>query len=444
MNKNWLLVFIIGLMASCNTDVGNFEIGQDLVESGSKIVMIDSFAVNLSTVLVDSLATSDPTSALVGKYSNPKIGTTELRHYFNVDLASDYASITEFEDVFDSITVKFNYSGFSIGDTITPVTFSLHRLTDELDLLTDANNLDYLYNTSSFSYDETPLGSYTIVPSPSNDSIEFKLDPALGEEIINWLWNTESINLNNDNFLTLLKGFVMTVSSDDDVILGFDNSNEDDIQLKLYTHVVDLTITENTYEFNKTTEGTSFNQSIADRSNTPFSGLKVQSEALPSDSTGNISYIQGTTGVLSRLDFPSIEKIFTLEDRVLIKAEIKLPAASENNYSDLPSSLNFYATNRFNDFSTSNVLSVTSSSGTTVSVSATLVSNYLTNEYYYVADITDYLQSELSDDTYDTNHGLFVGFTSTNIYNQAQLLILNAGSAKNQKPTLNLYFLEYE
>ncbi len=447
MYKNWPLLLIIALFTSCSSDSGNFEIGDDLVDSESSVTLIDTFSIELSTIVLDSIETSDPTAALIGKYHNATIGTTELKHYFNIDLADNYGSLDEDEDIFDSITVKMNYNAFSIGDTVSTVTFNLYRLTEELELIEDANYNDYLYNTSSFPHEEDPIGTYTFRPNPSGDSIEFRIDDVFGEEILNWIYTDELSETKNDRFLEYLKGFVLIAdTTTSDVILGFDNSESTSISMKVYTHIVELDVTENEYEFPRTEEAISYNQAIPDRTGTLFEDLTTQTQRskLPSSETDGLTYIQGSTAVMTRLDFPTLNDVFTFGDRVVIKADLVLVPAVENNYSDLPSSLNFYATNHINTFSSSNMLTITSSSGTSTAVTATLVSKPLTDEYYYTVDITTYMRSVLADDYYDTDLGLFVSVPETDFYNQADLLILKDGVVGELKPKLNLYFLKYE
>ncbi len=453
MNKNWLWVSVLAVLASCSTDVGNFEIGSDLVESESKVLLVDTFSINLSTVTLDSLVTMAPTTALVGKYTDPNIGITEMRHFFNVDLTDNYSALhpSKAEDeqdvILDSITVKFAYSGFSIGDTLSNVTFSLHRLTEELEPITNEYSIDYLLNTSSFEYDPTPLGTYTFLPIPSEDSIEFRLNQEFGEEILDWIWNYTSdggsVDM-KDDFRETMKGFVMVADAGANVILGFDNNDSKNLNLKIYTHKPGYDIEDTEYYFNVTSEGTNFNQSITDRSGTLFDGLVMQDEKLPSTATNDITYIQGTAGVLTRIDFPSLPKVFTFENQVLIKAELELTPAIQNNFRELPTSLNFLTTDKFNRYSTSNTLTVTTSSGATVNVTASLQANYVTDEFKYVADISSFLLAELADYNYSTDLGLFVSFPSTTFLNSCPLFFIQDGSNNTTKPKLNLYFLQYE
>lgn len=446
MNKNWPLLILIALFSACSSDSGNFQIGDDLVDSESSVTLVDTFSVQLSTVVLDSIITSDPDAALVGKYSDPTIGTTELKHYFNVDLASNYGSLDEDDDIFDSITVKLQYNGFSLGDTISDVTFNLYRLTEELELIEDENYNEYLYNNSSFPYEETPIGSYTFRPNPNSlDSIEFRIDDAFGEEILNWIYNDEQSETKNDRFMEYLKGFVLVADdANSNVILGFDNSDASGIALKVYSHVVDLDIEENEYEFQRTADALSFNQVIANREETLFADLPTQRTSTPSSETDGLTFMQGTTGVLTRVDFPNLNDVFATQNRVVIRAELILvPAVENRNLSELPSTLNLYSTNHLNAFSTNNILTVTSGSSTQA-VNARLVSDPLTDEYYYIVDITTYLRSVLANNYYDNELGLLVSVPQASLYNQADPVILTDGFVGELQPKLNLYFLIYE
>ena len=445
MIKNRLLVFVWAvLLASCSTDVGNFQIGEDLVDKQSTILMTDSFSVKFSTVVMDSIATSDPAVALVGKYENEQIGTTELKHYFNFDRSTDISSILDNTgtktEILDSLTLKLHYTGFSIGDTTQTFTIELHRLQEELELQDVGSSTDYLFNNSSFPYDETPLATYSFTPYPNiDDSIEFRIDDTFAETLFEQFVNSADSVSSNDYFNSYLRGFVL-VAPESNAVLGFDTNGG--IQMVMYTHIVAADVTENEYDFDLTSGNTNFNQSTADRSGTLFENLVERTTAVSSTDADGLAYTQGSTGVACRLDFPTINEIFTLEDHILIKAELILIPAAENNYRDLPSSLIFYTSGKTNKLGDN--LTVTSSSGTVTSVTATLVSDYLTGTFYYTADLSNYFLTELSDYYYDTNVGLLVMFPSTDWYNKSQLLLFSDKKVSQLSPKLNLYFLKNE
>ncbi|WP_423127669.1 DUF4270 family protein [Gaoshiqia sp. Z1-71] len=443
MNKNCILAFLlIALFASCNTDVGNFQIGEDLVETKSRIVMIDSFSVKLSTVIRDSIPTSSSTLALVGRYDNEIIGSTEIRHYLNFDLSETSGSLTK-DDVFDSITVKLNYDSYYFGDTTQVQQLTMHRLTKQLKLITDPDGFSSLYNTSSFNFEPEPVGSHVFSPRPSNDSIEFRLDDALGLELINYILNDHNEDgANSTELRERLKGFILKTDSESKAVIGYTSSTAG-IQLKLYTHVTGHDKVENTYKFSLASDATNFNQVIADRSETNFSGLTYQREQISSVQTGNLTFLQSTAGVTTRIDFPTLNEIFTYGDRVMIRAELVLRPSLKNDMKNLPQTLHFYRTDRINSFGSA--LTTTSSSGSSVNVSTTLIpDNIYFEDSYYVVDITTFLQNELSGYYYNTNNGLLLTFPTSDLISKANLLFLNGENTGNLRPKLNLYFLKYE
>lgn len=435
-----MLIGFSALIVSCSTDAGNFTIGESLIKTESSVVMSDTFQVELSTVIVDSINTSSPSTAMVGKYTNSVLGTSEFRHYVNFDISSEISNITEY-DLLDSITFKMSLSGFYKGDTITPVTFYVHRLTSQLDFPGSGNTETSLYNIHSFPYDETPMGSVTFYPEPSLDSIEVRLPDSFGEELMQLYVDNSIIYDDTEDFNAYLKGFVVIPASETNVALGFGGSSSD-IQLKLYHHVVELNIKEKETTFNISAEGNNFNQTISDRTGTSFEALTSQSEKLSSFSTNSVTAIQGSSGLLTKLNFPSLNDIFSYGERVLIRAELVLVPSRDNNMENLPTTLNFYSSDKKNTWGSA--LTTTSSSGATISVSATLVSNYVSDQYYYTANVTDFLLDELEGNYYNTDNGLLVGFSASSMSYQADYLFLSSKSVNQLKTKLNLYFLRYE
>lgn len=437
-----MLVFAMTVLAACNTDVGNFQIGEDLVEAKSRIVMVDNFSVNLSTVRLDSIATYTATQALVGKYENETIGTTEMQHYFNFDIGETAHLLTD-KDIFDSITVKLSYSGYYFGDTTQMQNFQLYRLTEELSFLKNELSQAYLTNHSSFEYEPEPIGTLNFYPRPQTDSIEIRLNDDLGLELIDlFLAKSEDVS-SNDKFNAYLKGFILKADPQSKAVIGF-NTSSSGIQLNLYTHRIELEKIELKYEFNLAAEGTQFNQSLSNRAGTDFAGLISQREELLSQQTGNLSYIQGTEAVVTRIDFPNLNDIYGLENHVLIKAELELKPSLLNETKKLPSTLNFYTSNKNNILGEN--LTASSSSGSSVSIPASLVKDLVYPENnYYIADITSWMQTELVNNFYDINNGLLITFPFADLRSNADLLILNGEkSSSNNKPKLNLYFLKYE
>jgi len=441
MNKVYSLLFIISsVLLSCNNDSGNFQIGEDLVDAKSGVLINDTFSVKLSTVILDSIPTSGTDQILCGKYTTNFTGSAELLAYFNFDRAQDITSITK-DDFLDSITLELGYSGYYIGDTIPMQEFNLYRLTEPIEFIDNEISDDKLYNNSSFPYEEVSMGRVRFYPRVSKDSIEFRIDDAFGRQLMNMaIRNVDELD-NEEVFNDYLRGFVLKSATDSKAIIGF-NADTAGVKINLYTHRNAVDESEKAYHFYLAAEGTHFNQTIADRSGTVFSALSYQAEELPATLTNNQTIIEGSAGIVSRIDFPTMPEIFSYDDRVLIKAQLILRPSTDNDPDFLPDALTLYESDRKNQFGSQ--LTVTGYYQQSA-VQATLVKDEMSAENsYYIADISQYLLDKLAGNYYNINNGLLVTIPYSNLQSKADLLIMNGEKMPTYRPKLNLYFLKYE
>lgn len=444
---NYLLILIIGvLLFSCNSK-GNFDVGEDLIDTQSGITIIDTFQVKLSSVVLDSLPTSGTTRLLCGKYSTPLTGSTELIPYFNFDMGEKFKSITE-DDILDSITIKLGYSDYYIGDTTQLQVFNLYRLTTELDFIDNGVTDNYIYNKNSFPHEEVSLGSISFYPRVSEDSIEFRLDDAFAQNLINLMLNDSKEVESNEKFNEYLKGFVLKSATDSKSVLSF-KGDTSGVKLNIYTRLIAPGESlEKKYVLPLAAVKTHYNQAVSDRTGTDFAGLRIQDEEVLARNSSDRSFICGGAGIVSRIEFPSLDNIFLYNDRVMIKAQLVLIPALENDVDFLPQTLTFYESDKHNKM----LSQLTASSGSqTVPVQAALQKRDRDqypdiNNLYYSVDITQYLTSKFAGNFYDTDKGLLISVPVTDLQTRADLLILNGEyvDVKTYKPQLQLYFLKYE
>ena len=131
-----LVIPIVSLLYACSNNESSFEIGEDLIKSKSEISMVDSFSIDLSTVLIDSIPTSGTSLALVGTYKNEYTGSLKASTYFNFDLGEDISDISN-ETVYDSITIVLTYEGYLMGDSTEKQSVEIYQLTEQLELQSD-------------------------------------------------------------------------------------------------------------------------------------------------------------------------------------------------------------------------------------------------------------------------------------------------------------------
>jgi hypothetical protein len=450
MNKiNVLLVLVLGIsMVFC--DSKKFDIGEDLIDTQSGITIIDTFQVRLSTIKLDSVPTSGTKQLLCGKHSTSVTGSTEIIPYFNFDLGDDLKRITQ-DDQFDSITLELGYTKYYVGDTTQIQQFSLYQLTDLLDYVKNKTSGDYIYNNSSFPHEDVPLGTVRFYPYVSEDSVEFRLDDTFGLDLINMVLNNSDDLESNARFNRYLRGFMLKSASDSKSIIGF-KGDTSGVKINIYTHIIGPgESAKKNYIIPLASEvKTHYNQAVSDRSNTAFAGLSSQNEEITARNSGNRCFNEGSAGIISRIDFPSLNDVFLFDDRVMIKAQLLFYPSTENDIRHLPQTLSFYESDKHNTIGSQ----LTTSSGTQQApVQASLKKRDSSKELYedifnlyYAVDITEYLTAKFAGNYYNTQNGLLITIPYSDLQTSADLVILNGenNDLTTYRPQLQLYFLKYE
>lgn len=429
------ILFSITVLVSVScTKINEFSIGDNFVESQTHLTVVDTFKIDVSTVLLDSLYTSGVSVAYGGRYQDEEFGKIECTSYFNLN----YQNFTTIDDdaVYDSAALVLSYSGFVLGDTTSLLSLNVHRVTE--DIKPFSNN--YLYNNTSFDYQAEPLGSIMFYPEPtSGDStISIPLN-ALGEEMFNLIKNREEEVSSSDWFLSYLKGFAITTGEQGNAIIGF-TADESHILLKIYYHEntalpvdrselpsISIGMGQSTYMFN------SLNH---DFSNSPLDGIRETNNEIASSESGNKAYLQGVTGLLPKFRFPTLQNVLMEKRWKVLKAELVFEPVS-NSYSKiaLPERLYLYETDRLNRMNSILV----DANGDAV-VSTLVVDEIFNEETYYTIDITPYILEELSDRYFDYNHGLLVGLSQNDLRSSFSRLVLENGSPRVK---LKVYFLSF-
>ncbi len=80
----FILLVIVTISINSCTQSDNFTIGQEFVESQTNLKILDTFKIDMSTVLYDSLATSGTGVAFVGDYNDSDFGTIKSKSYFEL------------------------------------------------------------------------------------------------------------------------------------------------------------------------------------------------------------------------------------------------------------------------------------------------------------------------------------------------------------------------
>ena len=174
------------------------------------MISIDTITIDVSTIKMDSLVTSNESRILVGNYDDPLFGKVKSDSYFQVS-ASSFNLYSQNSDtdatgyVFDSIAMIMRYDDYYYADTTKVQTLNIHRVIKNFK---PNVNDDSFYNNSALGYNDASLGTITYRPKPiGKDSINIKLDNEFG---MSFLISLKIMKLRTSkDFTEYLKGFVL-------------------------------------------------------------------------------------------------------------------------------------------------------------------------------------------------------------------------------------------
>lgn len=423
-------------MPSCSSedDLLQINIGENFIKSQSSVVIIDTMKVNLSTVMIDSIPTSGSEQLLVGKYIDPMFGAISSTGFFQLDIPEN-VSINE-KAVFDSLTLVLNYSGLWYGDTLNQQVFYVHRVLEDIEEHEDGS----LYNTSTFKYDENPIGSLSFTPKPLfHDSVEIRMDDQPGLELTE-LFLTEADEISSsDDFSDYFKGLAIVPDENNSCILSF-SAIDSLITMRLHTHYIAKEKVTTVYNFNLKSTTTCFNHVSADRTGTPIENLTTQKEEINSTETDDKSFLEGGLGIVTRVDFPGLGKLMEMDYRkILYKAELILkPYPNLYPTDELPIEIEMYTTDKYNRL----VEEIVTSESEPQYADFYADKEYNENTFYQF-DITSFILDELSDGYADSNSGLIIILPSDKFEGSLDRLVIDGRDGISYRPRINLYYVFY-
>lgn len=430
-------LFSIVFFVSCIND--QFSVGNNLVTVNGRNVLIEDCTIELETQLGDSSVTSGLSRILTGRYNSPDFGTITAHSYF--DFNPPVYSTTEFganasaSVRFDSISLILKYDTYIFGDTSKVQSIDIYKLQEIIEL----DDKNRLYTTSSFLTEADPWVSYRFERPKErwvNDTtLELRLPDAFGLELID-LMKSKSDSLDSyKDFLNYFKGIkISPVHNEDAAVNSFVlNSNFPAIRL-YYTTFGVFDKEENTIDMTVNT-GTAFSQIEADRSNTILQPLRYNNP-LPSLQTGNKVYLQGLTGLYTKMSFPDLNEILKMGKNVIISSAILYVYPVSETYGDftpLPANLVL----NYLDESGKPMDLYEDSGSTTVQSGSLVESGIFEKKAYYAFDISTYLKYELgSFGMYKTSLQLTLGSTEKN--GTLKSLVLGDSSFPNSDNQIKL------
>lgn len=390
MRYGWMILLTIGwFFYSCENS--DFEIGQNLVESQSRTIIIDTCSVSLTTLLIDSLVTSAQNTLIIGSLQSENMGTFSSTGYLSFNLPG-YIETRQNQNnplIFDSLTFELKHGSYFMGDTLAPFTINIHQLTETMEL-TDGN----LYNTSRFGYNTSALAGTRFYPFPNlKNEVSIRLPDELGMELLDKLSTSDDVMQSLEHFTEYFKGFAITADCpENQAFFGFP-VNDTSAVINLHYHYIEEHKIEKTISINGYTSYV-FNSIMFNREGSPLETLTNGYSGLSSNVSNNQSYVMGLTGLYTRIDIPYLQNLLQISDAGSVQsAELILypVKGTYDHQSPLPDSLSLYIA----DYTNSTVDAITTSYGDALQSGNLVVDELFGVDTHYSFTITDFIRNEI-------------------------------------------------
>jgi hypothetical protein len=408
-------------------------------------IYTDTLSLDVSTILADSTVNGKSNYILSGIFNDPELGSIKAMSFFqpslvNYTTTSGTTAIDTFivksNPIADSLRLRIVSSGQIYGDTLTRSFFNIYRLKSSMNLSKNYNGEEKVeYEGESLARFGVNVRSFK---SDSNTAIALfvSLPKSIAQEI---LGVAPTAGADNAKFNNALKGFAIVPESANKAVYSFTtgplsaststliaNWHYDGDTTK-YVYTFDLNGPRHTfYEFN--------------RGATLLSGISKTKNELNAKLTNNHSYVQGGSGLSTKINF---DRIKYLGSNIRVsKAVLEFELKPESISALHPKIYNFVlgevGSNNQQVRSSSNQLSYLTPIGNDLSgVVYTLVdSTNIVN-----LDITNYLQ-KITNKTV-TSKGLMVMPAVLTTSGNGLLANDNLRRAVFRKPKLKLYYTKY-
>jgi hypothetical protein len=423
-----LLILLGLLLAACSGDSGKFSLGNEYVESQTDLNIIDTLAVKLSTVLLDSVTTSGTGRLLVGTFEDGTFGRVSSDGFFRIGIPDSLEYMQD--DVYDSVRLAIRYDGTFYGDTTRNQRIIVHRLTEAIDFGDNGT----LTSTDGFDYDPDDIGSVVYTPTPAaSDTVFIRIDDATGEELFDLISKDSEILADDERFLNFFPGLALVPDdASGGAIIGFRADAEAEVGLIVYTSRQDVVRQTVKNTFHLQDPALQFNRFVHDFSSTALNALNRQNEDLPSAATADAAFLQGGTGLAVRIDFPSLSELLLRDRGLIMKAQLSVAPLknSDEDYS-FPPQLSLFEADGQNE-----VLDAENATA-----SASIQKDELYEEATaYVFDVTRYLKAELADSYVDPDKRLILMLPWSSMRSTFQRMLVDARSVDTR---LRVYYLSY-
>lgn len=354
------------------------------------VLYSDTSTVKLSTFFTDSMMTGSTQRHLVGRFADPYLGKIQAAAYLQ-NAPESGITIPDLAE-YDSLTLSLRFDTYSYGDTTVPLNISVHKV------LKDLSEYNVVYNITKLPFEPTPIGKTKLIPRPrTSKNVKIRLSQALGQEIFEKAKG--NLITSPAAWTNIIQGlFVKAADTDNASVIGF---LADSTAIRLHYH----TLAVDGLKRDSLNVGISylFNQIIPDRTGTLLAKAPTTHRiALPSEQSGNKSFIQAGPGVMTRVDFPYMNMLRFNKNTVVNRAFLRLMPfqLSVTDQLRAPAQINVYICDKNNEFvRDGNGVPLplydlnSTNTATPRPVVGTYVNDLINNTQYYLFDVSYYVSN---------------------------------------------------
>jgi hypothetical protein len=339
------------LVASCTNTATDIGVGLPDANSDTGAFLIDTLTIRASTVLRDSVPSSNSSYLFVGQYTDPLLGKLTARSAFRLGLPSGYAP--DATAIFDSVTLVLKPDAYRYGDTTkTQALVEVHRLRNSI------SNTQYSFTSprlTKMDYDSvTRLNASanggSLAPigraRPNIRTLRLPLSRTLGQTLLT-MGQTGRLNT-QDDLDTFLPGLVITPAANDEGAIVRLDATASDAGVNLYYHLPADPTTVITSSFSLTAGGRHYFQMRANRNVAAINNLpRTSLQSVPSALTGERTVIEGAIGLQTRLEFPYLTDLRQFGNNLTItnaQVTASVPTNTLTTFTPAPPALGIYYT----------------------------------------------------------------------------------------------------
>ncbi len=427
----FLLVAIVAL-DSCKKEISDIGLGIQPDEDLLNATVIDTFQLETSTELEDSLRTDELSNCILGSYVDPVFGKVTSGIYTQFGIAGSVSTIDIANTTIDSVKLQIRYSGY-YGE-MDAQTFSIMRITEKFfkdsayysnDVLTTDGIELVVPGTEVITPDiagEVVVGSDTL-----NPMLLIDLDTNLGSAILNSIAGGSL--LSETAFNDFFYGLQISVNNPSQPVNSgglfyFDMLNSQTKLIIYYTE--DTVVKQMAFPIGN-------NQARFSHFDHDYTGTPVEA-ALNTPSLGQqFFYAQTMSGVRGVLKIKGIDDIKNLGNVIINKAELYLP-------------VQYYTTDPYSVSANTFVFYKNSDGGESVLIdqlaSFTVYGGaYDNTAKAYKFNIGRHIQQVVKGDL--DNLG-FVLNTSGSSVSGGRIVFSGQDSPNREKPYLKIYYTKYQ